>query len=355
MKISFLGDISLNDNYVQLADKNEHPFKNISPLLNKSDFVVGNLECLCEGKRTSNLPLPVLKTNLKTLEYLKEIPVSVVSLAANHVGDNYEAGFDCTIDFLKQNNIHYLGASYLKTDAEKPLILEKDGIKIALYNYLGSDFKKPVPLDFTVKVNMYEKEKIIADIRKLKSEVDHIVLIFHWGTRVEEGLCPDWYQMQDAKLFIDAGADIIIGHHSHTFQPYEVYKGKFIFYSLGNFCISDVHWNNKVMRLDRRRAFKSAIPTITFSKSIYTVQFDYIKNKNGFINPLKYKPFSYRIYQIVFPLLQIKSFWNVFFFYHRKIDWILCYFFGRGRSLQNMFNDLIQIKRIRRGFKKLTS
>jgi hypothetical protein len=88
MKISFLGDISLNDDYVQLANKNEHPFKAISPVLQESDFVVGNLECLCEGKRTSNLPLPVLKTNLKTLKYLNDIPVSVVSLAANHVGDN---------------------------------------------------------------------------------------------------------------------------------------------------------------------------------------------------------------------------------------------------------------------------
>jgi hypothetical protein len=223
---------------------------------------------------------------------------------------------------------------------------------------LGNDFQKPVPLDFTVKVNRYEKEKIIIDIKELKSKVDHLVLIFHWGTRVEEGLYPDWYQMQDAKVFVDAGADLIIGHHSHTFQPFEKYKGKYIFYSLGNFCFANVHWIDskgvkKYLIPHKRRAYKSGIVNVVFSKTTYDATVQYIKNTNGYIIPQKKKPLSYKLLQELFPVLKNKSIWKLYFFYNRRIDWLLRYFFGRDRSIKEMYKDLITNGRWKRGLVKM--
>ena len=358
MKLAFLGDISLNDNYVELANKNEKPFRHIHSFLNEFDGVIGNLECLIEGDKFSPIPLPILKTDAHTLKYLNEIPVSVVSLAANHVGDNYEEGFDKTIGFLKENNIKHLGAAYSSDEAEKPIILSKGDVKVGLLNYLGNDFQKPVPLDFTVRVNRYDKNQIIKDIELLKKTTDHVVLLFHWGTRVEEGLFPDWYQMQDAKDFIDSGADLIIGHHSHTFQPYEIYKGKYIFYSLGNFCFSDVYWkdangNDKSLIPHKKRAYKSGIANLVFSKESYSVKINYIKNNNGTIIPLKNKPFTYMFLQALFPFIKIKIFWRVYYFYNKRIDWLFRYFFGRGRTIKQMYFDLIMNKRWKRGWQKL--
>jgi hypothetical protein len=353
MKISFVGDISLNNNYIDMARKGEKPFRFINELLNKSDFVVGNLECIAEGKRTSNLPLPVLKTAVDTLEYLNDIPVSVVSLAANHVGDNYEEGFDATIDFLDKNGIIYLGASYDPKLAQKPVILEKDGITVGLLNYIGNDFKNPVPKDFKVHLNTYNQKKIIDDVRKLKLEVRFVVLLFHWGVRVEEGLFPDWYQMQDAKLFIESGADLIIGHHSHTIQPYDIFSGKYVFYSLGNFCFSNVKYDKKTLYLDKRRAYDGRIVEVNFAAKKYEVQYVHFKNRNGFLCPMRLIPLKYKFNQHIFQLIKMRAFWKLYFFLHKRIGWVLIYLFGRDKNFSSFIKDLINPSRIARGIAKL--
>jgi len=121
-------------------------------------------------------------------------------------------------------------------------------------------------------------EKAINDIKLLKHKVDHIVLLLHWGGRVEGGQFPDWDQPQIAHELIDAGADLIIGHHPHTIQPYEIYKGKYIFYSLGNFCFSDYWFNGELYPMPKSRMV-SLIVEVSFDKYKYSLDTAYYLNE----------------------------------------------------------------------------
>ena len=88
MKISFLGDVSLNNRYNLLYDQNKKPFNNVSNILHESDHVIGNLECLSVGIKENILKRPRLKTNKNTLNYLSDINMDKLSLLKNHKNYN---------------------------------------------------------------------------------------------------------------------------------------------------------------------------------------------------------------------------------------------------------------------------
>lgn len=333
MKITFLGDISLNNIYEKMYVKKEKPFTDVAGAL-KDSIVVGNLECLARGKQGVNeLKKPRLETGLETLNYLKEFHLQVACLANNHVFDHLEDGFHKTVKFLAQNKIHMLGASLGNDNYKEPLIIEKRGIKIGLLNYVSEDTNPKPPKHIKIRVNWFDFETVVNDIKRLRQQVDHVVLILHWGGRVEGGLFPDWYQPKIARKLIDEGADLIIGHHSHTIQPYEVYKGKYIFYSLGNFCFSNIFHEGKLYsRLSKTQKI-GMVSHITFYKNSYDVEINFIKIDKGFIKRIKepYKIlFVHKIYPIIRTILPI---WQIYFFMHRKINPIFNYLFVQRKSL----------------------
>ena len=82
-------------------------------------------------------------------------------------------------------------------------------------------------------------EKMLNDIREAKKQADLVVVSMHWGIHFKEGVLAG-YQKYYAHFAIDAGADLILGHHAHILKPIEMYKGKAIFYSLGNFAMEEV-------------------------------------------------------------------------------------------------------------------
>lgn len=320
MKISFLGDISLNDDYIKFYKEGLSPFQSVEQLLLQSDFVVGNLECMAKGGFGENtLKRPRLTTTVETLNYLNNINLKVACLAQNHVYDHLEDGILKTTEFLTDHKIKYMGAALNETDYDKPLILEKDGIRIGLLNYVTKDTFPNLPSNAKVYLNSFNEDKVISDIQMLKPQVNHVVLLLHWGGRVEGGLYPDWDQPKLARKLIDAGADLIVGHHSHTVQPYEVYKGKYIFYSLGNFCFSDYTFDGKFTPMPQRRNI-TFILNIKFTSNSYKFDSSYFLNKKNTFEFLpKYKliherrNFVYRIIFLFYP------FWRCYFFLLKKI------------------------------------
>ena len=348
--IYFLGDISLNDNYIKLYERGERPFEEIGKILAKSDLVVGNLECFSESEQGENLlKRPRLKTKLETLNYLKDINLGLVSLANNHFYDNLEEGFQKTINFLTSHNINYIGSS-LCGNEEIPFIFEKNGIRVAILNYVSNDTNPNLPDDAIVKPNWFYLKKVEKDIAKFRNEVDYIVVYPHWGGRMEGAILPDRELIPIAHKIIDAGADLIIGHHSHTIQPFEVYKGKYIFYSLGNFCFSDHKFEDKESYLDRKRNFNGLIILAQFSK------------ESIFINPYKISSIDNRIVTIQTTVkpsnlgdnLLLNKLWGPYLFYEKKIYPVLSFLFHRGKSpisqIKNMSFDKI-LKYI--GFSKI--
>lgn len=336
IKISFLGDISLNDQYNDYYNNGSNPFGNISSYLKDSDFVVGNLECMCKGNQGENLlKKPRLKTDTNTLDFLKDINLTTATLAHNHIYDNLESGYEKTINKLDELNINHLGAGYSNKEASSPLVIEKDNIKIAYLNYVTSDTNPNIPDGSRLHVNKFDLKNIKSEIKNIKKDVDFIVCLFHWGGRVEKGMYPDYDQPKMAYDIIDSGADLIIGHHSHTLQPYEVYNGKYIFYSLGNFCFSDTYSDGRLHEMDKNSGCKSIIVNINFHKEYYNVAIQHIKNVKLFVtlNNKKDVEKDYLKRINIFHIIKNKKWmWNIYWLKHKHYNPLKFYFFGNNKD-----------------------
>ncbi|MFT7157666.1 MAG: poly-gamma-glutamate capsule biosynthesis protein CapA/YwtB (metallophosphatase superfamily) [Parvicella sp.] len=328
MKVAFLGDISLNGRYIDYRKKKENPFLNLIPVLQDSDHVIGNLESFVKGDFGENqLKAPRLTTDLQTLDYLKDIRLSVACLANNHAFDHLEDGFYKTLDYLKRSDIECLGAGSSNQEASEPVIIEKNGVRVGLLNFVTHDTNPNIPETAKIHVNFFNLEKVITELSELKRIVDHVVLQLHWGGRLEGGLYPDYDQPSIAKKLIDHGADIIVGHHSHTFQPYERYKGKYIFYSLGNFCFSDFWFNEKYHPLPKRSTI-TGIVFIDFTKADFSVEVKFFKNNRNSFEKISKEAFVQTQNLIFNYFLRHQPLWNLYYLKHKFLR-PLIFFLGR--------------------------
>ena len=345
-KISFLGDISLNGVYEEMYLNKKNPFNNFSDTFKDDELIIGNLECFARGNNGINeLKKPILETSLETLNYLTSFNLGVACLANNHVFDHLEDGFEKSVKFLSENKIKTLGASLLKKEYSKPLILEENGIKVGILNYVTKDTNPNPPEGTKINLNWFDIDKTIFEIDKVNYKVNHLVVVLHWGGRVEGGLYPDFDQPKIARKLIDAGADLIIGHHSHTVHPFEIYKGKHIFYSLGNFCFSDFIFEGENHFLPKRRKH-SLVVSVKFNKNDYKVSTNFFFNNinkivkmEGYSKSLVFRNFIFKHF------LKYHFFWKIYYFNHLKIIPIILYL---NR------NDMTIVEKFRRlNFKKL--
>jgi len=190
----------------------------------KSDIVVGNLE----GPIVSQ---PPTKLNFKKIplwsdsgnaDLLKQLCFTHLSLNNNHTMDLFENGLDETLIQLGNLNIKGFGLDY--DNISQYYRVERNGIRIGMLavNWVQPHFSGGLIHDL--------KE---LNIGGLKETTDFLVLLLHWGD--EHNIFINKDQQDTARQLIDLGVDLVIGHHPHVPQGYEMYKGKYIFYSLGNF------------------------------------------------------------------------------------------------------------------------
>lgn len=239
-KISLVGDILLDGhirNYIH-KDGYDYPWHYVRDYFKNDDITIGNLET---SITTSDGKWPDkyfnFKSDPKNVAYMKDAGIEVVSLANNHSLDYGYQGLKDTLKHLKEGNIKTVGAGKNRQEAMKAVIIEKDNIKIGI---LG--FSRVVPDvgwwatdNRPGLIGAYDDQlpNALKAIEKVKKEVDILIVSVHWGKELEEK--PREQEMIAAKKMIDSGADVIAGHHSHVLQGIEIYKGRPIFYSLGNF------------------------------------------------------------------------------------------------------------------------
>jgi len=185
-----------------------------------------------EGTLTETKKVPDNKKKNKFLfniapEYvtvLSDNGVEAVSLENNHVMDHGEEAYEETKETLRNAGIVY-------SNSEEIGVFDVGGIQIAMLSYLCIDrYDKPVGQ----YANLYEK--VEADISSLDKLYPIVIVSFHWGNELDYS--PTERQIKMGRLAVDAGADLVIGHHSHRINPIEQYNGVYICYSLGNFCFS---------------------------------------------------------------------------------------------------------------------
>ena len=242
-----VGDIMLSRMVAQRMKTRhdyKYPFLKTVGLTRDVDIAFGNLECPITQGRTIGSTEMIFRADPESIKGLKYAGFDVLSLANNHSFNFGVQGLKDTFQYLDKLGIVYSGAGRDKREAYTPKIVEVKGIKIAFLAYADDAFS---PLYSQAKdsragiafMKIPEMKKAVA---AAKSKADLIIVSMHSGT--EYASQPNGKQVAFAHAAIDAGADLIIGHHPHTVQKMEKYKGKYIFYSLGNF-VFDQMWSRE--------------------------------------------------------------------------------------------------------------
>ena len=240
IKISVVGDISFaGQKYAQPSLK---CFSTFLPVFREADLVIGNLESplLNTGEAIPNKC--TLRGNPGWADILREANIGLVSLANNHVMDYGEAGLMQTIKHLDQNQIIHVGAGTNINEAAAPRFLEIHGIRLALLARSSVIVSSPTyAKDKRAGVAFFDKRETILAVQNCKKEADAVLLLFHWG--LENYHYPSYHQRQLARELLEAGVDIVVGHHPHVVQGIEKINGKEVVYSLGNFQFDEVNWS----------------------------------------------------------------------------------------------------------------
>jgi len=221
----------------------ESAFAKVKPLLEQGDIVFGNLECplTSSGKGLYKTGKIVLKASPESVTALTSAGFNLLSLSNNHIMDYYERGLFDTMELLDQHGIVHAGGGRNIDEAREMAVIEKNGLKIGLLAYTDMAeivFAGDPYLSFAAGpeksgVAPRKYEMIREDIRKNRDKVDLLAVSLHWG--IEDSFRVTDEQVEFAHKLIDDGADMILGHHPHQFQGIEIYNGKPILYSMGNF------------------------------------------------------------------------------------------------------------------------
>ena len=236
--ITFLGDIAFTGILSKETEKNEERFKEVSPILSNSDLVFANLEVPVKVDESQNDNKPFIHYSLPepTKQLLKMLNIGCVSLANNHIYDCKMPGLKATINILDKLGIYHTGAGWLPEHVE-PVIINSGNNKIGFLSYVDQSTNPETENFPELYINYFSLDKVKSDIEKIRNRVDKIILCIHWG--VDYSLYQTPEQVSIARDLINAGADIIMGHHPHTLQPYEKHKKGYIFYSLGGLTFGD--------------------------------------------------------------------------------------------------------------------
>lgn len=235
--ISFTGDILLDRGVGEkiLQEGNEYPYEYVKDILNKSDIVYGNLECplLIEGTPTIKRRELIFKGNIANSIALRKAGYNILNLANNHAMDYGADGLMNTINVLMESSIKPLGGGMDNNSSHNPVFITKNGIKVGFLGYSTFPPEGYVYLEDKPDIARFSNSLTSVDIKKTRSQCDFLIVTFHWGK--EFSYFPSDLQREMAHLAIDSGCDMVVGHHPHVLQGIEKYKGKSIFYSLGNF------------------------------------------------------------------------------------------------------------------------
>ncbi len=253
IKIIVAGDMMLDRGVEYMVNKFgkgdfKFPFLKIANYLKEADIVFGNLEGPISERGKKLGSIYSFRHNPKIIEGLKYANFNVISLANNHALDYGREALEDTMNILKENEIEYVGAGFNEKEAFSVKIKEVKGQKIGFLSFTNigtKEFKAGNNFSGISFIEKEDLEKVKEIIKEAKEKVDFLIVAFHSGK--EYSFEPTPFQIEFDRMCINAGADVVAGHHPHVVQKTEKYKGGFIVYSLGNF-IFDQYFSENTMK-----------------------------------------------------------------------------------------------------------
>lgn len=255
--LAAVGDVLLARGIGKQIDKHgaDWLFGDTRDVLKHADFAFCNLECPLSNRGVPQKRRFLFRADPDLAKALRSNGLSVVSLANNHTLDYGRDAMLDTVAAVKKSGMTPVGAGKNRAEASRLRIVTRHGLRVGFVAYCDLPSYGVVMLPDKPTVACVDSRLLPARIRAAKANCNALVVSFHWG--VEYMKQPTERQRELARLCIDNGADLILGHHPHVLQPVETYKGKPIAYSMGGFI-----WDGRIFGAD-----KSAIYVFELSKS----------------------------------------------------------------------------------------
>lgn len=276
VSIGFAGDILFDDSYaimvklLQRGDGIENgiseallaQMQDVDIMMINNEFPYTERGTATEGKTYT------FRADTSTVGYLDDMGVDIVSLANNHVYDFGEIGLLDTLSTLEEAGIPYVGAGRDIEEASAPVYFISGDIKIAIVaatqiERLDNPDTKGATENSAGTFRCLYPEKLYEVVAQAKENSDFVIVFIHWGT--ENVTEPDWAQLEQAPKIAEAGADLIIGAHSHCLQGIQYFGDTPVFYSLGNFWFNSKTLDTCMVRVD---ITKDGLESITFIPAI---------------------------------------------------------------------------------------
>lgn len=244
--IVMVGDLLMH-RFVQLSGQRkdgsynyDHIFANVFDIISDADIAIINQETLLAGERFGLSGYPLFNAPCEVADSIARAGFDVVLQATNHSLDRGAEGLFSCIDYWRGNHpsIKLAGCAKSAEDAAQICVAERGGIRVAILNYTYGTNGIPLPDGMSWIVKLLDEDRVRADIAAARETADFVVVCPHWG--VEYTHTPSDEQKRWCGIFLDAGADLVIGTHPHVIQPVEWYErgegGRMlVYYSLGNF------------------------------------------------------------------------------------------------------------------------
>lgn len=236
--VNMVGDVLLASGVDTAIAANgpDYPWQDTGRLLRQADLTIANLECSISNRGE---PVPekeyTFRARPDAIKGAVNAGVDIFALANNHTMDYGVDALMDTMRIIRENNIFYVGAGASEGEAVRPVILERKGFKIAVLS-----FSRVVPWTDWIAgrkkpglASGYNTKLMLDSLRSAAEKSDITIIYMHWGQELDD--YPNQEEINLAHRLVDAGADVVIGCHPHVLQGMEIYKGKLIAYSLGNF------------------------------------------------------------------------------------------------------------------------
>lgn len=253
--ISAVGDILMKQKLIDSAKipgKNRYQFdsmfKHVAPLLRAADLSIGNLETTFSGRtnpyerRNPKTGFPLFNCPDELAKTLKKTGFNVLTTANNHCLDGGIWGLKRTLRILDKNALQHTGTFRFEADSKRFLIQNVKGIRIGILAYTKGTNSIPFPEQQRWLVNLIDTQKMRTDLKRLKPQVDLLIVCLHFGREYRQ--IPDPGQVNLVKWLFRHGADVVLGSHPHVLQPMLLTpQRKFAIFSLGNFISSRLRKN----------------------------------------------------------------------------------------------------------------
>ena len=235
MQLLIAGDLVPTQSNIDLfnkADMRSLLGDKLLPLWNFSDIRIFNLEAPLTDKENPIAKCgPNLIAPINTINGIKALNPSLLILANNHILDQGKQGLKSTEDILNKNEIPFIGVGDNLSEASKPYIIKKDGLKVGIYACAEHEFS--IATDKGPGANPFDPLESLDHIQDLKTQCDYVIVLYHGGK--EHYRYPSPYLQKVCRKMAQKGADLVICQHSHCIGCFENYEGSTIVYGQGNF------------------------------------------------------------------------------------------------------------------------